>query len=289
MSTDDSLERIKKFKDITVYQITGVCNAAIARNIGALMSTGENLFFIDGDMELEISFLEHVFDQNENLKFDCCTGHVIDVLYDQKNQLIGKSPRTFSNSIPTTQEILSTNGGVFIIRKHLWQKIGGMKTKYRRCQDMELTTRLREINVDTIRIPYLIALHHTIDYKDEKRMWQMLWSGSESYSSLLFREHLLDYKLLLYTLRNNYTSFLILISIAIGLISTKILIASLLFYLCILIIRVISNSLKTITTKAKIVYFFERLFYIIIRDLNFWMAFLFFYPMAKKLSYNKVQ
>ena len=34
-STDDSLERAQVFKNVRIYQITGVTNSAIARNIGA--------------------------------------------------------------------------------------------------------------------------------------------------------------------------------------------------------------------------------------------------------------
>ena len=48
-STDRSIDIAKEFRSITIYCITGYCNAAIDRNIGAKESKGNIFFFIDGD------------------------------------------------------------------------------------------------------------------------------------------------------------------------------------------------------------------------------------------------
>ena len=60
-STDDSIRVAMSFNDINVFRISGIFNAAIARNIGARESTGDVLFFIDGDMELNKEFLPSVY------------------------------------------------------------------------------------------------------------------------------------------------------------------------------------------------------------------------------------
>ena len=44
-STDDSIERAKKFKEVKIYKLTADYNSAIARNIGSQKSIGEVLFF----------------------------------------------------------------------------------------------------------------------------------------------------------------------------------------------------------------------------------------------------
>ncbi|MDD2636668.1 MAG: glycosyltransferase, partial [Bacteroidales bacterium] len=80
-STDDSLKRAKAYKQVKVFLITGECNAAIARNIGAKESKGGILYFIDGDMEIEKDFLSHAIINNQ-LRYDCFTGHLDDYLYD---------------------------------------------------------------------------------------------------------------------------------------------------------------------------------------------------------------
>lgn len=56
-STDTSIEIAMQFKGIRIFKITGVCNAAIGRNIGAKESKGDVLYFIDGDMEIMPNFL----------------------------------------------------------------------------------------------------------------------------------------------------------------------------------------------------------------------------------------
>lgn len=52
-STDNSVNVAKSYEEIKVFQIVGVCNAAIARNVGAKEAKGDILFFIDGDMEIQ--------------------------------------------------------------------------------------------------------------------------------------------------------------------------------------------------------------------------------------------
>jgi len=61
-STDNSIELVNEFNGINVFLIKGECNAAIARNIGAVEAKGDILFFIDGDMEIIPSFLNEVLD-----------------------------------------------------------------------------------------------------------------------------------------------------------------------------------------------------------------------------------
>jgi len=64
-----------------------------------------------------------------------------------------------------------------------------MRNKYKRRQDLDLTIRLKRKGIQIIRIPYLAANHHTIDYRNEKVMWKMLLSGNGFYPGLLFRDY----------------------------------------------------------------------------------------------------
>ena len=55
-SSDGSLSKIKKYDRLKIVLIEGEANAAIARNIGFLEPTKQNLIFIDGDMEIKSAF-----------------------------------------------------------------------------------------------------------------------------------------------------------------------------------------------------------------------------------------
>jgi glycosyltransferase involved in cell wall biosynthesis len=107
-STDDSIRRVKKFDSIRIFEITGECNAAIARNIGAKEANGDILFFIDGDMEINKEFLDCAL-SNGDLKYDYVTGHLYDYLYDYDEQFLGVDPRTYKENLPNKKQYLVFN------------------------------------------------------------------------------------------------------------------------------------------------------------------------------------
>ncbi|MGB3947096.1 MAG: glycosyltransferase [Bacteroidia bacterium] len=284
-SSDDSLERAKQNPNTKVFQITGTVNAAIARNIGAKESKGNILFFIDGDMEIEADFLPHVLNENGDLIYDCVTGHLNDLCYDTDDNLLCELTRTYDGTLPKYSQKLTANGGIFIIKRECWEKVGGMRTKYRRSQDLDLTIRLNNIGVETIRIPFLITKHHTVDYLNEKRMWKFLFSGDDFYSAVLFKHHLLNYEVVFRTARSFYTSFLLLFSIVLIPISFKLFLFFIILYILGLIVKVYSNTLRAASGMNKLLYFFERLAFQFIRDVLFWFAIFFFFPGSKDTKY----
>lgn len=283
-STDDSIVRAKRQADVKILCITGDCNAAIARNIGAKESKGDILFFIDGDMEIKPIFLQKSINAKGELINECVTGHLDDIFYDNNNVFLGRFPRTYNKSIPEENEELVANGGIFIIKQKNWIQVNGMRTKYKVCEDLDLTIRLKKNGIKTIRIPSLIALHNTIDCHE--RMWTQLFSGNEYYPVLLFKNHLLNYKVVLFTIRSHYTSFLLIFLFLTVFSNTKLFIVSCILYLSVLFLKVFVNTLKAATSKNKISYFIERIFLQTSRDIIFWFAFLFFYPSEKKAEYT---
>lgn len=282
-SSDDSIERALIYENIKIFKVIGQCNAAVARNIGANESTGDILFFVDGDMEIQQDFFKYIFNEKNQLVSEYVTGHLDDYFYDDKGTFITKSPRTYTNVIPKDIEVLSENGGIFMITKEKWIEVGGMNSKFKVNEDLDLAIRLRKKNVKIIRIPQLICLHHTIDYRNEKRMWNMLFSGYTLYPAIILREHLLDVYVIKRFIRSNYSAIFLLLAI--------------LFYnswivlsvcMLILITRSIMHTL-TIKSKAnKIKYFFERLIYQFSSDLSIWIAFLFFFPKKIIPQYKRI-
>ena len=283
-SNDDSLERAKKFPNVRIFQIIGTTNSAIARNIGAKEANGKILFFIDADMEIKSSFIRNAINKNGELKYDYLTGHLDDYFYTKSNEFIKSTPRTYSFRIPLENQELKMNGGLFMIKREIWTMANGMRNKYKRSQDLDLTIRLKKKGVKIIRIPYLAANHHTIDYNDENRMWSNLMNKYSFYSALIFRDHLLNFDVIKRTIRSNYTELFLLLTTLLFFFTNSSVVVYI--YALVLFIRVLNNTIQTNNPKSRLHYFSSRLFYQISFDISFWIGFLFFYPKNHSVQYK---
>lgn len=289
-STDESLDKAKSLRDITVYSIIGEYNAAIARNIGARESKGEILFFIDGDVELIPDFLGHaISDDHKELRYDCVTGYLDNMYYDVSWEFIGRVQGGYKGALPSMETKQPVNGGIFLIKRGCWDLVNGMKTKYKKNQDLDLVLRLSKKRINFIRIPYLMGLHHTVDYRNENRMWEILFSGHLLFPAVTARDHLFTFAKLKHTLREKYTAVLLLmatVSLLFSFTAFKIFFS---FYLLIVLIRVLMNTLITTTSSiSKFQYYFMRMAYQLMADGIFIYGFFFFSPREKKMFYKKV-
>jgi glycosyltransferase involved in cell wall biosynthesis len=285
-STDDSIKRVCAYDKVKIFLITGECNAAVARNIGANEAIGDILFFIDGDMEINEEFLSHAINENK-LKYEILTGHIDDYLYDMNDNWLGIDKRTYKNKIPNNEKYLKTNGGIFLISKSAWNSVNGMKTKYKRSQDIDFSIRLSKKGYSIVRLPFLICKHHTVEYSNDKRMWQNIKNKYYIYHSLILREHLTTPFVLKRFFRFYYTEFLMLCVIL-----SFLFISDLFPYICfvyffILVLRTFVYTIKTKLFTNRILYYFERLAYQILHDLLFWYGFLFKNPQETHLKYIK--
>ena len=275
-STDDSIDRANKFEEIKIFKITGKYNAAIARNIGAKESSGDILFFIDGDMEIQGDFLPLVYNEGKGLLYDFVSGQFINYNYDYEHRLLSKS----ENLKMETDTIEFTTGGLFLIKKDLWQRVSGMKNKLRINEDIDLAIRLAGIGVFLIRKKELLAIHHTISYHDTRRTWAMLFNGSLFYRSVLMRDNILNsYQWKLF-IRENYSSILLL-SVAVLYFIIK-LPMLLILYLIAIFIRVAKKNISILQKLNLFIFFFFR-------DIGTWLALLLFWPSNKiQLEYKRL-
>lgn len=282
MSSDDSIARAKKFDKIKIIQLTKYYNAAIARNTGAKEASGKILFFVDGDMELNCNFLSHVI-YNNKLIYDCVTGHLIDFFYDGKGKFLFKSPRTFKKEIPRNNINLKTNGGIFLIKNNIWNDISGMRTKFRRCQDIDLSIRLKQKGFNIIRVPHLIANHHTINYNHPDRMWKNLFKGDYLYPSVIFRDNIFRPFLWKYFARNNSTAFVLIFSIIFSFFGPSYLSLLTFLYFGSLSLRVFT---RTQLNKNYFFNFINKIINQLLTDLAFIYGLMFFYPSNKNCEYK---
>lgn len=267
-SEDNNIEISKSFLQIKIYQLTADYNAAIARNLGAEKSTGDILFFIDGDMEIESEFLEKVYSEEIGLKYNFVSGDFLNINYDYSGKYLNKE-RYFKNQKVLTQFEV---GGLFLIKREYWYSVGGMKNIFKRSQDIDFALRLAKKDIFLKRLPLIAAFHHTISYRDYKRKWEMIVNKCELFSrSLLYRMNVLNrftYKRILFHDYSLVTLLLALLMIFLFDISAVIFLS----YFIVIMYRSVKN-------KGSIL---NNILYYIIRDIQVTMGFILFFPKEPK-------
>ncbi len=270
-STDNSIEIVKEFKEVKIFEITGEINAAIARNIGAIEAKGDIFIFLDADMEIEQEFHSVAFNRDNKLVYPFISGQLKNIFYDEKWLKIDETLH-----FPNLKEdsFYPETGGFFIIERDLWFSVDGMRTKYRRSQDIDLGLRLAKRGVLLLRKREMFVTHHTVSYLDKRRAWKMLFDGSLLYqTSVIIRDHLFNRYMYRRLFRTSYT--LIVLSLS--------LLGVLLSPYALLIHPTIVGAKVLITKKTK---FFA---YYYLRDIFSFVGLFLFYPQNKKLIYKSIK
>lgn len=205
-STDNSIALAKQY-GAKVFLIMGECNAAIARNIGAREAMGDILFFIDGDMELFPGFLPKVLNENGKLKYPFMSGIFNDIVHDLDWNYLHTS-RRHKLQEGDADSVETTTGGLFLIEHSLWDKVGGMDTRFKRSQDYDLGLRLSQMGCPLHRKAILLANHYMRQYSVRED-----YIVNVKYTALLLRKHWNNIDYLKIFFKQQYTTVLLLISI----------------------------------------------------------------------------
>lgn len=161
-STDKSVEIAKEYVD-KVFLITGECNAAIGRNIGAKEATGDILFFLDGDMELREGVLTSIMTGDDQLKHPFMAGVEYDILFDNNwNKKEERLRHPFKEDTEWYESRPST--GMFVIEKSVWDNVGGMDNRFTKSQDYEFGFRAYGKGYPVLRVGKLWVNHYTRYY-----------------------------------------------------------------------------------------------------------------------------
>lgn len=270
-STDDSVERAKKISDIKIFSITGKCNAAIARNIGGKEAQGNILFFLDGDMELQADFIPALFNEEGEMIHPFVSGIHCHWYYDTKWQFLktGLSLREESNWYR------SVTGGFFIIKKELWNVVGGMDSRLIAYEDMDLGLRITKKGIRQLVIAKVGINHHTIAYNDSSRIWNMF--QKYRYTPIPVRRNLLNSFYIPLLLRSHYTALLLLLSIILSFFVSFYFIFA---YVIFVFIRALSKGSR-LFARMTCFYF--------VRDAIFWWSMFTFFPRRLECKYEMVK
>lgn len=274
-STDDSIMRVLKYPNVVCVKLTGECNAAIARNVGATIATGDILLFLDGDMELvpnAFKSLVFIFN-NENPKF--FSGNLLHKFYNSSWELI----RTASlPQYPEDRDLEMSNvGGFFFIDRSVWKEVGGMKNYLWAGEDVDLALRLAQKGIRLRRLKEVMVLHHTLGYLNKARKWKLLFSKRYIHGkSIVFRENLSSINSWKRFIRHDYSVLFLGMLIVCASYFQNVLF--ILPYLLILLVKVSRKGvgIKDIT-------------FFLVRDLFVLLSFFLYYPgKNRKVSYQKV-
>lgn len=274
-SDDNSIETAEKFEKTKVFKITGDCNAAVARNIGATAASGEILFFMDGDTELKPFDIKLISNDEVKLEFGYVVGFLDNVNYRQDWSLINQTPRGHASEM-NDQKVTMAGGAIFIIEKKTWHEFGGMDERLTTTEDRDLCLRMARKGIVGIRRKEIFGYHHTIPYNDSRRMWQRLFDGLMSYKGVTIRKHLLNRFFMPIFLREEWTMIIMIICLLL-------LFESPLFLLVYLSSVFVRNGKYFFQGKNFIFNVLHR----IIQDIIVFLSVPFFYP--SRLSYKVIQ
>jgi glycosyltransferase involved in cell wall biosynthesis len=275
-SSDDTLSRVKQYKEVKIILLTADINAAIARNVGAEKANGNVLFFIDGDMEIRSSYLDLVYDEDKGLTNDFVSGDWVNYNYtDQK--LISKT-----SEFNLSEDLFeNTTGGLFLIKKSKWELVNGMDQKFLRSQDIDLGLRLAQKNIFLLRKKEIGANHHTVAYLNKNRIWKDFFSFYHLYGrSLLYRKHFLNKYIYQRIIKHDYSMVLLILTIVLFFLTAEFLLF--IPYFALIFMRCVTNIRRD--KSGNILNLF--IFYIA-RDLSTIIGFLLFWPSSrKKVNYK---
>lgn len=192
-SKDQTVSVMKRYKevisDMVVIIISGYSNAAIARNIGMRYATGDVIFFLDGDVEIDPLFIK------EGLKYiqsgvDCVTGNLREFQYNEDFSNIIKEIDRFN--IKRVEKIYAS-GGCFLLTRKALEECGFFDERLERSQDYDYTLRLSK-SLTMYAIPNNMGIHHTIGYDNKKRIYTHLKKFHACYFGASLRKNILNLK-----------------------------------------------------------------------------------------------
>ncbi len=144
-----------------------------------------------------------------------------------------------------------------------------MDERFKKAQDFDFIMKAAKKGFFLKRLEEIIAVHNTIDYNQPARLWTML-KANLYVRSLLYRKHFFSKYIWPVFLRREYTLIVLIVSAL-----SYLAISSLYVFLAYAFFIII----KSLVQKKRPWYeFFVRLPYYIIRDINTFLGFFFFYP-----------
>lgn len=266
-SKDKTIDFVKKYS-VKIYKIIGDVNSAVGRNIGAKKAQGEFLFFIDGDMELLSGFYNNVFNGEFNVPYyQFISGHHRHLHYDGNFNYL----YTIDEVVPDKSHYSDVTGGLMIVKKELWEKLGGMDEKLIRNQDVDFGLRMSKLGFPVLVINHYFVNHHTISYYESNRIKYFFTSKALFSPGILMRKHIFNKTYLRIYHRNIIYVLLLLIMFPMVIIKA-------LCSLCLFSTYILVQLFRTLKGIKKDKFIFQSFIYKVLFSFYTLLGLLFYYP-----------
>ncbi len=206
-STDDTIAKLKKEDGIIVVENKTNLGFGRANNIGAKIASREYILFLNSDMELiDNKLIEMYTYLTENPDIGIIAPKFLNVdlspqgsvwppqtLLNAFKEFWLGIQKTYSKYVPQGKEpveVFSVSGGAMMIKKSLFNKIGGWDKRYFMFfEDLELCRQIRKLGYKIYFFPSCHLIHcHGASGKalaDSANQWRRLIPSSKIYHGLL--------------------------------------------------------------------------------------------------------
>jgi len=152
-SSDNSVELAASF-GIETYIVSGKPTPTAGRQLGLCKGYGKYVFFLDGDMEVDESWLLHTVDFLEANNNCAGVAGLLNWIYINNNKIVLEKKNYF-NVVEDIEEVVGGVGGGMIFKRYALEQVGGWNVMLERSGELDLYLRLLSANykLNYLRIP----------------------------------------------------------------------------------------------------------------------------------------
>jgi len=207
-STDSTGALMKSFAEtrsnVRVFELSGDVNASAARNLYLDHVEPGYLLVIDGDIAVEIDFVEQAIKEIEDGNADILYGKLPEIWYDERGSAYGGQDDRYNVH---RREYIEWFKGAFI----MGPKATAAKLRYdeslERLEDIEFSLRAAE-QFRVLTLPVPMATHHTDGYHSRTRLKDFVAGGYQIPAGQFIRTNLFKPHRLL-RVRRAYIGYLV--------------------------------------------------------------------------------
>jgi cellulose synthase/poly-beta-1,6-N-acetylglucosamine synthase-like glycosyltransferase len=181
-SSDDSMSRAREQHVHTVALSPGLPTAARGRNEGSRLAKGDYLFFLDGDTRVAPQFLSH--------SLTYLQAHPEVAVYCGHRREVNPRQSIYTRVFDLDWRFHSGEseycGGDAIIRKTVFDQVGGFRDDIICSEDAELCTRVRSAGYKIWRADELMT-HHDMAITRFVAYWRRCYRGGHGYAEVADR------------------------------------------------------------------------------------------------------
>jgi len=182
-STDNTTDIARQYP-LKVIEIpaNAFLSPAAGRYIGMQHTKSEYLYFLDGDMELDVSWFTTALPIiDANPKLAALAGKCHEISFNERGDIVSDNSDRFE--VGNEQHYVNHLGQSVLYRRTVLEEVGGFNPYLTNEEELELGLRISQAGHQLLRIPKPMTIHHTLYYSQEnpsgltlrqvKRDWQL--------------------------------------------------------------------------------------------------------------------